>query len=256
LAIEKSGPSVIEPVLTVRNLSVRYGAKRVLGGIDLSVWSGEWFTLLGPNGSGKTTLLRCVSGQLVPAGGTVHIRGYSVLHAPEKAKRLLGYAHPPEHLPSLLTGRQCLEVYAAAHDLPDVPHDILDLATELRLTEVLDDWVSTYSLGMRQKLSMLLALVGNPALIVLDEAFSGLDPVSALVVKRELRARIASRSSAVVLATHALDIVLREATRAAVLLDGALIKTWERDELKSVQEEGPEALELALAEASYHFPNS
>jgi ABC-2 type transport system ATP-binding protein len=141
-------------------------------------------------------------------------------------------------------------VYAAAHNLPDIGGGILGLAAKLRLATALDQWVNTYSLGMRQKLSILLALIGNPALIVLDEAFNGLDPASALVLKRDLHERIANRCSAVLLATHALDIVLRHATRAALLMDGGLIKTWERDQLEAVRGGEPGALESALAKAT------
>ncbi|MFZ0007208.1 MAG: ABC transporter ATP-binding protein [Steroidobacteraceae bacterium] len=238
-----------EPVLNVRNLTVNYGAKRVLTDITLSILTGEWFTLLGPNGSGKTTLLRCVSGQIAPAAGNVRIGGHSVIEAPERAKRLLGCAHPPEALPGLLTGRQCLEVYAAAHELPSVGGDILDLAVELRLASALDQWVNTYSLGMRQKLSILLALIGNPALIVLDEAFNGLDPASALTVKHVLQERVAHRRSAVLVATHALDLVLRYGTRAVLLLDGAVVKSWSTEELDTMRADEPGAFESALASA-------
>lgn len=238
-----------EPILNIRNLTVNYGSKRVLTDINLSIVTGEWFTLLGPNGSGKTTLLRCVSGQISPACGNVRIGGHSISEAPERAKRLLGYAHPPEGLPGLLTGRQCLEVYTAAHELPDVGGDILDLAAEIRLAAVLDQSVNTYSLGMRQKLSTLLALIGNPALIVLDEAFNGLDPASALTVKHVLQERVADRRSAVLVATHALDLVLRYGTRAALLLDGAVVKSWGTEQLDTMRADDPGAFESALAGA-------
>jgi ABC-2 type transport system ATP-binding protein len=238
-----------EPILAVRNLTVRFGAKQVLTGVDLSLVRGDWFFLLGPNGSGKTTLLRCVSGQITPAVGTVDIGGQSMLSAPQRAKGLLGYAHPPEGLPGLLTGRQCLEVYAAAHDLPDIGGGILELAAQLRLTPALDQWVAGYSLGTRQKLSILLALIGNPALVVLDEAFNGLDPASALILRRELQQRLAERRCAVLLATHALDSVLRHATRAGLLLDGALTRTWDAQELDALRAGDAGALEAALAEA-------
>jgi ABC-2 type transport system ATP-binding protein len=239
-----------EPVLSVRNLTAGYGARPVLRGVDLSICRGEWFSLLGPNGSGKTTLLRCVSGQIVPAGGTVRVGGLSVLDSPVQAKRLLGYAHPPRSLPGLLTGRQCLEVYAAAHDLAGIGRGILDLAAELRLAQVLDQWVETWSLGMRQKLAILLALIGNPALVVLDEAFNGLDPASALIVRRELHRRTGDRRCAVLFATHALDSVLREATRAALLLEGGIGRTWDGRQLAALRADGPGALEAALADAA------
>jgi ABC-2 type transport system ATP-binding protein len=247
VVLEEGGPRVTHPILEVRNVTVRYGTRCVLSDVDLCVASGEWFALMGPNGSGKTTLLRCVSGQLTPATGRVHVGGHSVLEIPEKAKHFLGYAHPPDRLPELLTGRQCLEIYAAAHDLAEIPAEILDLAIELKLSPMLDDWCSTYSLGMRQKLSILLALINDPALIVLDEALNGLDPASVLLLKRELRERVARRHAAVLLATHALDVGLREATRAGLLLDGRLVKIWSRDELDCIRASGVDALESALA---------
>ena len=91
----------------------------------------------------------------------------------------------------------------------------------MKFTPYLDDFVDTLSLGTRQKLSILLALIGDPALVVLDEAFNGLDPASALVVKRHLRARL-HQGAALLLATHALDIVEHHADRAGVLIDGRL----------------------------------
>ena len=243
-----------DAALSVRNLTAGYGARSVLRGIDLSIHTGEWFSLLGPNGSGKTTLLRCVSGQHVPARGDVLVGGLSVFDSPVQAKRLLGYAHPPQSLPGLLTGRQCLEVYAAAHDLSEIGRDIPELAAELHLAGALEEWVETYSLGMRQKLAIILALIGNPALVVLDEAFNGLDPASTLILRRELHQRTRDRRCAVLLATHALDTVLREATGAALLLEGSIVRTWDRQELTAIRADGPDALEAALADAASSQP--
>jgi ABC-2 type transport system ATP-binding protein len=236
--------------LKIQALKVGYGARTVLEGINLSVARGEWFALLGPNGSGKTTLLRAIAGQLIPASGTVLIGGHSIQEVPEQAKRLLGFAHPPERLPALLSGRQCLEVYAAAHELAEIGMPVLALAERFRLTSALDCAVETYSLGMRQKLCALLALVNDPALIILDEAFNGLDPASALILKQELAIRVASERCAVVLATHALDIVLGHATRAALLIEGELIRAWSAPELSALRAGAPNALEVALADAA------
>jgi ABC-2 type transport system ATP-binding protein len=239
-----------EPLLQVGNLAAAYGRRRVLQGINLEISRGEWFSLLGPNGSGKSTLLRCVSGQITPTAGTVHIGGMSVALAPQDAKRLLGYAHPPERLPGLLTGLQCLQIYAAARELPVIEPEVLSLAEDLRLSPFLDQFVDTYSLGTRQKLSVLLAHVGSPPLIVLDEALNGLDPATSLVLKHHLRERVASGRCAVLLATHALDTVVNYSSRAALLLHGALARTWDRVELDSMRTGNPQALEAALAEAA------
>ena len=236
-------------VLEIVDLHARYGKREVLRGVSFEVARGKWFCLLGPNGVGKSTLLHCVVGRLAPTSGTIHIAGESLAAAPAAAKRQLGYACAPEQLPALLTGRQCLEVYAYAKELDAIDDDVAVLAGELKLTPFMDAFVDTYSLGTRQKLCVLLALLGNPELIVLDEAFNGLDPRSALVLKRHLRDRLAHGRCGVLLATHSLDIVERYADAAALLLDGAIAERWDADDLERLRTSGPDALESALAAA-------
>jgi ABC-2 type transport system ATP-binding protein len=167
---------------------------------------------------------------------------------PCEAKQQLGYGCAPDQLPGLLTSRQCLEIHAGAKGLSRVDPSVLALAEELRFTPYLDSFVDTLSLGTRQKLSVLLALVGEPRLIVLDEAFNGLDPASALVLKRFLRARLASAGTALLLATHALDIVEHHADRAALLIEGRLIREWRKSEIDAVRAGGI-GFEAVLADA-------
>ena len=115
---------------------------------------------------------------------------------------------------------------------------------------MLDRFVASYSLGTRQKLAVLLALLGEPALVVLDEAFNGLDPASALVLKRHLRTRVSAGRCGVLLATHALDVVERYSDRAVLLLDGRVAKEWSREALAALRAMPGEGLETALAAAS------
>ena len=235
------------PALEIKSLFAAYGARVVLENISLTLARGEWYVLLGPNGSGKTTLLDCVSGRMLPSRGEVRIAGYPLGADTFESKRWLGYGCAPEILPALLTARQCLEVHAAAKELGSIDEDVLSLADELKFTAYLEDFVDTMSLGTRQKLSILLALVGNPSLIVLDEAFNGLDPASALVVKRHLRARLQQRGAALLLATHALDIVEHHADRAAVLIDGRLKREWQKAEIEALRLTG-QTFETSLAQ--------
>jgi ABC-2 type transport system ATP-binding protein len=236
------------PVLEVCELRAGYGSRTVLENISMVLAAGEWFVLLGPNGCGKSTLLDCVVSRLIPSGGKIRIAGHSLRQASFEAKRQLGYGCAPDVLPALLTVRQCLEVHAAAKELSVIGDDLLILAEELRFTSYLDAFVDTLSLGTRQKLAVLLALVGDPMLIVLDEAFNGLDPASALILKRHLRARIERRGGALLLATHSLDIVEHYADRAAVLIDGKLKHVWSKDELQRLRTAGGD-FEAALAAA-------
>jgi ABC-2 type transport system ATP-binding protein len=234
-------------VLEVDNVYARYGNHEVLKGVSLNVSRGQWFCLLGPNGVGKSTLLHCIAGRLDVTVGEVRISGHS---SPAAAKRRLGYACPPEQLPGLLTGRQCLEVYAIAKELKSIDDDVLAVAEELRFTPFMDEFVDTYSLGTRQKLCVLLALLGDPDLIVFDEAFNGLDPRSALKLKRHLRERLSAERCGVLLATHSLDIVEHHADSAALLTDGVIAEHWTAEEIERLRLSGENGVESALAEAS------
>jgi len=249
VALQARRTRVSDQILRVQSLSAAYGKHQVLTSIDLSLDRGEWFSLVGPNGSGKSTLIHCVVGQLAPASGNVRVDGSDIYAAPQIAKRRLGYAHPPERLPGLLTGRQCLEIYAAAREQAEFEAEIIQLAQSFRLDGLLDQFVDTYSLGTRQKLSILLALMGDPALVVLDEAFNGLDPRSGHILKRHLQERVGARRCAVFLATHSLDIVLRYSTRVALLQDGQFQRSWNAGELRAMRMGNPDALEVALAQA-------
>lgn len=235
-------------ILEIRGLQAGYGRRTVLENISITLAARDWFVLLGPNGCGKSTLLDCVVSRLLPSGGEILIDGFSLSKDPYEAKRRLGYACAPDVLPALLTARQCLEIHAAAKEQGGVGADLLALAEELRFTPYLESFVDTLSLGTRQKLTVLLALVGDPLLIVLDEAFNGLDPASALILKRHLRARIERRGGALLLATHSLDIVEHYADSAAVLIDGTLKHLWTKSELQRLRTDQAD-FEAALAAA-------
>jgi ABC-2 type transport system ATP-binding protein len=237
-------------VLEVRGLHAGYGKRVVLSGVDLDIARGEWLALLGPNASGKTTLLHCIAGMLIPSAGGISICGHSLRQEAMTAKRQLGFGCAPERLPDILTGRQCLEVYAAAKGLAAIDADVLALAADFACADTLDGFVGSYSLGTRQKLAVLLALLGEPSLVVLDEAFNGLDPASALVLKQHLRARVCAGRCAVLLATHGLDVVERYSDRAVLLLEGRIARQWDADALAALRAMPGEGLEAALAAAA------
>jgi ABC-2 type transport system ATP-binding protein len=239
--------------LEIRDVHARYGKLEVLRGVSLQLRTGQWFCLLGPNGVGTSTLLHCVAGRIVPSAGDILVCGHSVRMQPVDAKRKLGFGCAPEQLPALLTGGQCLEVYANAKGLERIDPEVVELGEALKFSGYLDRFVDTYSLGTRQKLCVLLALLGEPALIVLDEAFNGLDPGSALIVKRHLQQRLAANRCGVLLATHSLDIVEHYADKAALLLDGRIVKEWNDSEICAIREQGSDTFEEALAGTAAEF---
>ncbi len=233
--------------LEVRDLHVAYRDHAVLQGINMQLREGELTGLIGPNGSGKSTLIRAIAGIASGARGTVRIAGQCLRDAPLKARAQLGFAIDPQRLPPLLNGRQCIEIVVDLRQARSMLTRTWQLAEALRLTPWLDAPVHTYSLGTRQKLAIVQALIGEPALIVLDEVLNGLDPLAAFALKRELRAR-ADAGAAVLLATHGLEVAQRLLDRALLLLDGQIAEDWNRAALDSFRADPDGGLEHAVAQ--------
>jgi len=244
-----AGAGHMNALLQTQRLQVAFGDDAVLRGIDLRIVQGEWVALIGPNGSGKTTLLRALVGMAPLSNGTVSIGGHDLAAEHRAAKAAVGFAIDPERLPGLLTGRECLALFSGAHGLPEVPRSTVSLAEALALAPVLDRRVENYSLGMKQKLGILLGLIGEPPLLLLDEPFNGLDPRSALVFKQHLNALVAQGNRSVLLATHSLDTAERHATRVILLMDGRVRHTWDSGELAAMRDHPERSLEQAMAEA-------
>jgi ABC-2 type transport system ATP-binding protein len=235
-------------LLEAVDLHAAYGDTRVLEGVDLQLDRDEFVALIGPNGSGKTTLLHALAGVVALSAGSIRIGGHDLAKAPRRAKAMFGLAVDPARLPGLLTGRECLALFAGARGLPAIPPATLVLGDTLSLTSVLDRRIDSYSLGMRQKLGILLGLLGEPPLLLLDEPFNGLDPRSALLFKRHLAALVGRGDTSVLLATHSLDIAERHATRVLLLMDGRVRHTWGAAELAAMREQPERSLEQAMAE--------
>jgi ABC-2 type transport system ATP-binding protein len=236
-------------LLRAVDVGVAYGDVRVLDGIDLAIGRGELVALIGPNGAGKTTLLHAIAGIAPLCSGTVDIDGHDLARAPRAAKQAIGLAIDPPGLPALLTGRECLALFAGARGLPSIPPATLALGETLALAPVLDRRIDSYSLGMRQKLGILLGLISEPPLLLLDEPFNGLDPRSALAFKTHLVALVARGDTSVLLATHSLDLAERHATRAVLLMDGRVRRSWDAVELAAMREHPVHSLEKAMAGA-------
>lgn len=230
--------------LVLDALVAGYGTQRVLDRIDLRVARGEWLAVVGANGCGKSTLLDTVAGRHRPDDGRIAIDGHDLATDDLAARARLGYAVAADELPPVLSGRQCLLIHAQAKGLPGPDAELLELAEAMHIQRRLDQPLSLYSYGTRQKLGVLLALLGDPALIVLDESFNGLDAASGLVLKRHLRARIDAGRCGVLLATHALDLVERWCDRCVLLHEGRIAGEWDRAALRALHADG--GLEAAM----------
>jgi ABC-2 type transport system ATP-binding protein len=208
-----------EIVVQTRELTKRYGDRLAADRVDLTVRRGEVYGFLGPNGAGKTTTLRMILGLVRPTSGSAAVLGRPA-GTPEAIARVGALVEGPGFYP-YLSGRDNLRVMARYRRLPE--------ATADRALERVDlgdrgaDRFKSYSLGMKQRLGVASALMGEPDLVVLDEPTNGLDPAG-MVDMRRLIVDLARGGQTVLLSSHLLDEVQEICDRVGVINDGVLLR--------------------------------
>jgi ABC-2 type transport system ATP-binding protein len=238
-------------MLTLDKLSKKYSDFLAVDDLSLEVPSGQLFGFLGPNGAGKTTTIKMICGLLRPTWGTVRIGGFDIQEQPIDAKAVLGLVPDTPILYKKLTGREFLrfvgELYSV--DSATVGKRVDHLLDLLDMTESADHLIESYSHGMKQKTSIMAALVHDPKLVVLDEPTSGLDPRSAKVVKDVLRA-LCKMGKTVFMSTHILEIAERVCDRVGIINQGKLVAVGSVPELRTRSKEGGVSLEDIFLEVT------
>src|SRR6266851_35093 len=211
-----------EVVLRTRNLSKHYGNRLAVNNLNLEVRRGEIFGFLGPNGAGKTTTIRMALGLIAPTSGSIEVLGLEVRsHRSQVLPRVGALVESPA-LYGYLSGRDNLRAVG----------DLLGGASEKRIDEVLEivalkgrdrDKVRTYSMGMKQRLGLALALLNDPDILILDEPANGLDPAG-IVEMRDLLRELAAQGKTVFISSHVLSEVQQICTRVAIINHGKLIR--------------------------------
>lgn len=228
------------PVLSVDQVSKRYGRTLALDRFSLAVGAREIVAIIGPNGAGKTTALKIITGLQPATEGDVRIRGRT--HADPSARAELGFAPDDLPPPGHLTGREFLRFHDAMRGRHDLPR-ALTLAEVFELAADLDRPVSDYSHGMTRKLQLIGAVMHAPALLVLDEPFRGLDAEAAASL-RALLAAIRTRGTAVLVATHDLPLAERMMDRVVIISQGRIVEEGTPEEV--VRSRGSHNLEEAF----------
>lgn len=236
-------------MMTFKNLAKRYDGTLAVDDLSLEVRSGELFGFLGPNGAGKTTTIKMACGLLRPTSGTVEVGGFDILSQPIRAKSMIGLVPDTPILYKKLTGRELVrfigELYSVDTSIIEKrTGDLLDL---LDMTDNADDLIETYSHGMRQKASIMAALIHDPDVVILDEPTVGLDPRSARIVKDVLKA-LCGMGKTVFMSTHILEIAERVCDRVGIINEGKLVAVGSIEELKSKSKAGQVSLEDVFLE--------
>jgi heme exporter protein A len=209
-------------VIEIRGLTKTFGPRTALDGIDLAINEGELVALVGPNGAGKTTLLRILATLSRPSSGTVRIDGFDLLSQGEDARRRIGFLSHRTLLYGDLTAEQNLRFYARMYDMDADSYRVTNLLRRVGLDTRRSDLVQTFSRGMKQRLAVARAVLHRPALLLLDEPYTGLDP-QAVETLRDLLAELAGEGCTILLTTHRLNRALSTGGRVLVLHRGRLV---------------------------------
>lgn len=212
------------PAIELRNLTKVFGNTVAVGNISLSIPKGSFFGVVGPNGAGKTTSLNMATGLLVPDQGTAFINGIDMWQNPSEAKALLGVMPDGMRLFDRLSGPALVTYFGMLRGLSKAEAEAraTSLIDVLGLAEAGNKLVVDYSAGMTKKITLACALVHNPQVLVLDEPFEAVDPISAATI-REILNNFVANGGTVVLSSHVMETVQKLCTHVAIFNQGRIL---------------------------------
>jgi Cu-processing system ATP-binding protein len=221
----------VTTTVELTHVSKRYGKIRAVCDVSLDLASGETTALVGHNGAGKTTLLKLMLGLAHPTAGTIRVLGDDPAAGEFAARSKVGYLPENVSFNTALTGREVLKFYARLKREPVAK--ALRLLDQVELGSASARRVGTYSKGMRQRLGLAQALIGEPQVLLLDEPTTGLDPALRLSFYEIMHA-LRDRGATVVLSSHALAELGEHADRVAIMNRGAMVAHGSIDELRRI----------------------
>ncbi|MFG3706924.1 ABC transporter ATP-binding protein [Micromonospora sp. NPDC047670] len=221
------------PALSLRGLAKQFDGKVAVAGVDLDVPAGSFYGLLGPNGAGKTTTLSMAVGLLRPDAGGAWVLGRDVWADPVGAKQLLGVMPDGVRLFDRLSGAELLAYHGLLRGMDPAVVDqrAAELLDVLALADAGRTLVVDYSAGMKKKIGLACALLHGPRLLVLDEPFEAVDPVSAALI-RDILHRYVTGGGTVVFSSHVMEVVERLCSHVAILAAGTIKRVGAIEEVR------------------------
>ncbi len=232
-------------MIEIKNVSKTYnGKKKVLKNISFKIEGGEIFAFIGHNGAGKTTMIKCIMGILGFEEGDILVDNKSIKEEPLECKRIMAYVADN---PDLYENMKAIDFINFICDMYEVSEDIrrentLKYAKMFEIEDKLNDDISSFSHGMKQKIALIAALAHNPKVLIMDEPFVGLDP-KAVYDMKEIMRDMAKDGKTIFFSTHILDVAEKLCDRVAIIKDGTIVKVGKMKDIK-----GDESLEQVFLE--------
>jgi heme exporter protein A len=206
----------------IHNLTKSFGNFKALRGINLKLEKGQFLTIFGPNGAGKTTLIKILSTLMKPTSGVIKIAGLDPREDGESVRKQIGVISHSTYLYPNLTAYENLKFYGKMYDLQNLTATIERVLEDVGLKDRMHDLVRTYSRGMQQRLSIARAILHDPAVMFLDEPYTGLD-LHAAEMLRDLLQTIHTRERTVIMTTHSISQGLEVSDMVGILVRGKLV---------------------------------
>lgn len=229
-----SAHTSIVPIVEARDLHKKYGYVNALEGLDLKLLPGEIYGLLGPNGAGKSTLIKIIAGLVVPTSGSLRVLGFNSATDSSLVKSKIGYVSETSMLYESLTPRDFFEFVASIRRIDsETANDRVErLAPAFGLQQFYDSPIGTLSMGTRQKVSIVGALLHDPSVLLLDEPLNGLDAKTSRIVKSLISLHAKKNDCAVLFSTHIMEVAEQVCDRIGIIYKGKILAEGSLNELK------------------------
>ena len=220
-------------MIEIKELTKLYGDKKAVDSISFNVEDGEIFAFIGHNGAGKTTTIKSIVGINDFNDGDILINGKSIKERPIECKKEIAYV--PDN-PDLYENMKAISYINFICDMYDTPEDVrkantIKYAKMFEIDNNLNDTISTFSHGMKQKIALIAALVHEPKVLIMDEPFVGLDPKAVFDVKEVMNEMVKEKKT-IFFSTHILDVAEKLCSRVAIIKKGELVKVGSMKEIK------------------------
>lgn len=231
------------PVIEIENLTMNYGEKEVLKGLNLTINRGQIVGYIGPNGAGKSTTLKTLIGMVRGFSGKVKVLGFDVTTHSLEVKQKVGYVPESAQLYEQLTPMEYLLFVGRLHKMSDsrieqIAHKMLEI---FELDQLADRRMGVFSKGSKQKVQIIAGMMHNPDLIILDEPLSGLDPNAVLLLK-EILGKLKSEGKTIFYSSHLMDVVEKISDRIILINQGEIVADGTFEDLQNLENSSLESI--------------